>query len=118
MRTVTVNKTDLVKKLRENRTQHAGKVNTARGIYRQKVVAELEIRLEQAKNGRDIDPGFLHLLPIPRDYTEEYDRALAVCEWEVGAEIQLTQEDFNRYVLDQWEWHQAFAASTAVYLAE
>jgi len=115
---ITVNKTELLARLSSNRESHAAKVAKARQVYRAKIVEELDRRLGEAKSGRDIDPGFLHRLPIPRDFTEEYDRAIDQYSWHVEDTVELTRQDFNRYVRDEWEWVRAFTDSNSVYLAE
>ena len=114
---ITVDKVALIAKLKENRDGHAGKVAKAREVYRERVIEELGRRLEEAQTGRDIDPGFLHRLPIPRDYTVEYDRAIDQYEWEKSDVVELTTTNFNRFVRDEWDWHDAFVGSTQTYLA-
>jgi predicted phage-related endonuclease len=116
MNTITVKKDELLDTLRTNRQRHGDKVAQARAKYREKIIEELDRRLAEAKSGRDIDPGFLHRLPIPRDYSQEYDRAVEQLEWEVGETVELDPDDFNRYVRDEWEWHNQFVGSTQVYL--
>lgn len=116
MNTIMVNKQELLDALTANRAVHRGKVTKSREGYREKIIKELDKRLAEAKRGRDIDPGFLHRLPIPRDFTEEYDRAIDQVQREVRDEIELGPADFNRYFRDEWEWLQAFATSNASYL--
>lgn len=118
MNTITVPKADLLEVLRQNLDTHAANVERAREVYREKIIAELDLRLEEAKTGKDIDPGFLHYLPIPRDYTEEYERAIQQVGWEVRDVVELEPGDFNRYVRDEWEWGHQFRASTASYLTQ
>lgn len=114
--TITVEKSRLIKTLNENKVKHAEKVAKAREVYRQKIIEELDKRLQEAKKGGDIDPGFLHRLPIPLDYTDEYERAIDQYEWELAPQIELTRQDFNRFVRDEWEWQQQFMASSAAYI--
>lgn len=118
MNTITVNKTDLLVALVANMETHAATVAQARDIYRERIIAELDKRLAEAKTGDDIDPGFLHRLPIPRDFTEDYVRAVEQVKWEVGDTVTLTPGDFNRYILDEWEWGHQFEAATASYLTK
>ena len=115
---INIEKQALLAKLHENRAAHVDKVTRARAAYHDRVIAELEDRLAAAKRGNDIDPGFLHLLPIPRDYTLEYDRAIDQYEWEVKDTVELSREEFNRYVRDEWQWNDQFIATSEIYLAE
>jgi hypothetical protein len=116
--TVTVKKDELLARLQAGKTEHSAKVVRSQEVYRSRIVAELDARLKDARGGKNIDPGFLHLLPVPRDFTAEYDRAIARYTWEVADQVQLSEQDFNRYVLDEWEWQNQFFASTSAYLAE
>lgn len=114
MDTITVNKARLVETLRTNREAHRAQFLTAQERYREKVIEELDTRLEQARSGGVINLGFR--LPEPIDYTSAYDTALAMCEWSVSDSLELGQHDFERYVLNQWEWAGMFAANTQSYL--
>lgn len=115
MQTITVKKQDLYQTIRENRDSHRETFLAAQVKYRERVVEELDRRLENARNGRKIDLVFR--LPEPEDYTSHYDTALAMLEWEIGEEVELEREDFDRYVLNKWEWARHFAANTQSYLA-
>jgi hypothetical protein len=117
-RTFTVEKSRLETQLRENMAQHLNKVHKAQDRYQQLVIEELERRLDQAKNGHAVDPSFLVHLPIPQDYTKEYERALDRLSWMREAEVTLDYAEFNRYVRDEWEWNDRFIASNSVYLTE
>jgi hypothetical protein len=84
-------------------------------VYREKAEAALADRLELVREGGEFDLSFR--LPAPVNYEREYTTAIAMVEWEVEPEIELSDMDFKRYVLDQWEWGQVFAANTRSYLA-
>ena len=114
MNTIKVNKADLIEKITANRDEHIGIVEAAQVKYRERVIEELDKRLEDARRGRKIDVRIT--LPVPENYTREYDNALAALEWEVDDEVELEQDDFNRLVLNQWSWVRQFAANTQSYL--
>lgn len=113
---VKVNKTDLILKVRGNRDTHRAQFEAAQVKYRERVIAELDVRLAQARNGGVINLGFR--LPEPVDYTREYDAALAALEWEVEETVTLDDTLFRRLVLNEWEWQREFYANTQSYLAE
>lgn len=114
MESITVRKGQLLETIRANRDEHRQQFLTAQKKYREKVIEELDVRLEQARTGGRINLGFA--LPEPVDYTDAYDTAIGMLEWEIGDEVTLEEEDFKRYVLNKWEWARAFAASTKAYL--
>lgn len=116
MQNITVSKGKLLETLQTQRDEHRALFLQAQEVFREKVIQVLDERLASARAGRKIE---LYIaLPEPRDYTEEFDRAIAMVQWEEGNQITLSESDFKRYVLNQWEWAQAFAASTQGYLAE
>lgn len=114
MENITVRKDKLIETITKNRDEHREQFLKAQEAYREKVIAELDTRLEQARNGGRINLGFS--LPEPVDYTDSYNTALSMLEWEVTDEIELSESDFQRYVLNKWEWARMFAANTQAYL--
>ena len=114
MENITVDKETLLEKMRDNRDHHRLQFLKAQDKYRDAVIKALDERLQQARNGGPLNLGFT--LPEPRNYTDEYDAAIAMVEWDQGDVIVLSQQDFERFVLNQWEWARAFKMSTQSYL--
>jgi hypothetical protein len=110
---VTVNKADLIAKIEANRDEHKDIVAKAQVNYRARVIEELDNRLADAKSGKPIDIQIS--LPMPTDYTREYDNALSQLQWEVADEVELDHDDFNRLVLNQWRWAAQFAGTSLAY---
>lgn len=116
MNTITVDKAKLMETLKTNRDAHRDKFLQAQKKYREKVVEELDKRLEMARAGQK--PSLNFNLVEPVEYTESYDTAIAMLEWEQGDTIDLEEHDFKQYVLDQWGWHKMFAANSLSYLGD
>lgn len=114
MQTITVSKQRLLETLRTNREEHRELFLKAQDVFRQRVIEVLDERLRHARAGRKVEL-FIHL-PEPEDYTERFDQAIAMVEWAEGNSIELTEKDFQRYVLNRWEWAQSFAAATRSYV--
>lgn len=110
-------KAAVLTRLTKNRNGHRDKVLKAQEVYQQKVIEELETRLDQAKNGQPVDPSFLGRFPIPEDYTKEYDRVIDRIQSQLGSTVLLTDHEFNQYMRDEWDWQNRFVASSAAYLA-
>lgn len=114
MEIITVNKEKLLDTLRTNRDAHHDLFVKAQEVFREKVIEALDKRLEAARNGGKID---LRIgLPEPLDYTDSFERAIAMVEWAEGNTVELSERDFQRYVLNDWEWAVAFAQNTGSYL--
>ncbi len=114
MESITVPKAKLLETIRTNRKEHRSQFLEAQARYRETVIAELDKRLESARSNGPINLGFS--LPEPVDYTDSYDTAIRMLEWEMEDTITLAEHDFQRYVLNKWEWARAFAANTQSYL--
>ena len=114
MNTITVSKANLLETLKKNREEHRGLFLEAQKGFRKAVIATLDQRLQDARDGKKIDLRIA--LPEPQDYTGEFDTAIKMLEWDTGDEVELTMHDFQRYVENQWEWRDAFTRTSGAYL--
>lgn len=115
-RLIKIEKQRLVDTVTTNRAEHRDQFLEAQRVYRERVIEVLDERLAAARAGDKIN---VHIsLPTPVDYTTEYDQALSALDWEVEDHVYLSQTEFNRLVLNDWEWKQNFAATSLSYLAE
>jgi len=114
MNTITVPKERLLAALVENRESHRDIFLKAQEHYRERMIAELDRALEEARAGGEIRRMFS--LPVPEDHTADFDTAIGMVEWEVNDTVELEQHDFEQYVLNKWRWAASFAANTEAYL--
>ena len=110
---ITVKKDELLVKIRGNRDAHRGVFLEAQKGYREKVIDELDVMLKDAREGRGIRRTVE--LVEPQDHTRDYDRVIKMLEMMVGDEVVITDRQFAHFVLDEWEWQQAFEHSTRSY---
>jgi hypothetical protein len=114
MDTVRVSKEELLEKLRTNRDQHVKDFKEAVIEYRKAALKELTEMVKQAKSkGTKITRAIV--APEPVSYESSYTTAIRMLEMSVDEEIELDQEDFAKYVEDNWQWRGAFAANTLSY---
>jgi len=102
MHQVKVNRAELLAKVRTNRYAHRDLFLKAQEGYRKLVIEELDRMLADAKTGRPIQRSIN--LAEPVDHRADYDRILAMLEMSVDDIIVLDAQEFNQYVLDNWEW--------------
>jgi len=110
---VRVNKADLLTKIKANRAAHTQIFEEALVNYRARVMKELESRLNDIRLGADIDT-YINL-PVPEDHTDDYDRIITMLEMHQDAQIEISENDFAMYVMDQWRWKDAFLLSNSAY---
>lgn len=104
MNSVKIKRTELLKKIKANRDIHEAEYKEAYVGYKAAVIEGLQKLLENAKSGKELRTGIS--LPVPHSYTQEYDRVIAMLEMSVDKVVELEAQDFNRYVLDNWEWKE------------
>ena len=113
MDTVTVTKADLLAKIRANREAHQAIFEEAKAGYKELAKAALK------KHLRDVERGEMQvisiMMPAPVNQTKDYDRIITMLEMEVKGEVELDEQQFSQYVMDDWRWKQAFLTSNAGY---
>lgn len=55
-------------------------------------------------------------LIYPQDHSKDYDRAIRMMQASIYEEVQLSVDEFDSYVLNNWEWKQNFLVSNAYYV--
>lgn len=113
MKSIRVSKTELVKTLEENRAKHRQIFDEAVIGYREAMVRELERRLDFAKANKRVDH-YINLIQ-PVDQTKDYDRAIGMLKLSLDTEIELSEQDYISYVLDDWSWKKQFLTSNSAY---
>jgi hypothetical protein len=113
METVTVKKDELLETLRKNRKEHRETFLEALDGYHKAALKALADRIEEAKNNKRVHLSFR--LEQPKDQTKEYDRIIRMLEMSVASEVELTQQEFANYVMDDWSWMEQWLASNAGY---
>jgi len=116
MELITVDKAELLAKLRTNREAHREMFLKAQDVYREAMIAELDRALEEARTGGPIKRSFA--LPVPEDHTADFDTVIEMLTWDKDHMVQLSYHDFQTYVQNQWGWRASFAANTESYLAQ
>ena len=103
-----------IDKVTRNMESHRALFEKALKGYRRRLIEELERRLEDVKKGRHIEQSIR--LPEPQDHTDDYKRVILMAEYDLSDTVELSEREFSQYVMDQWDWTDAFSASTEAYL--
>lgn len=114
-KTYTVKKSDLLTKLKENRTQNVVVYRDALVKYRKKAGERLASTLKKIEAGRKFNLSFADI-PKPVSYEKEYDKVIGLLEMSVEDETEITSNEYSCYVLDDWTWkNHFFMNSTRIY---
>lgn len=115
MEKVTVNKAEALAILKTNRAKHRDIFLEALDGYGKEATKILTQRLEEVKKGSRKQ--IYISLPEPSDHTKDYDRAIKMLEMNISDTVMLSEQDFNNYVMDDWNWKQQFLQSNSMYSA-
>ena len=102
MNQVKVRRADLLAKVRTNRDAHRDLFLKAQEGYRKLVIEELDRMLKDAKDGLPIQRSVT--LTEPSNHVKDYDRVITMLEMSVDDTVTLDAQDFDRYVMDNWDW--------------
>lgn len=138
-RTVTVNRMKLLQTLKVNRDKHRKEYIEAVAGYREAAIKALNKKVANAHKTIDDNAAMIaakierfdpehplpnqvvvleetsYMLEVPRDHTKSYEVAIEMAEWEVGENIELTQSQFQCFVMDDWDWKQSFQVLSRSY---
>ena len=114
MRTVRVDRDEFLVKVKANRERHRTVFDGALAGYSTRLTRELERRIHDLRRGRRIDQYIG--LPEPEDHTDDYDRVITMAEMSVSDVLDLTEDEFGMYIMDQWQWKQSFSETADRYM--
>lgn len=113
MELVRLDKDDLLGILRENREQHRAIFEEALEGYRDEGIRLLEQHIADIRAGK-VREVFIRV-PRPQDHTSDYDRVIRMLEMSQDDVIEVSEQDFRSYVMDDWAWKQDFLVSNRMY---
>lgn len=116
MRSVKIDKQELLKIVRENKEKHVKEYAESVNDYKAAVIKIAIENLEVAQLGIFEKMQKLQSFPpVPASYEDNYARAIRMLELSVEDVIELEDEIFNQLVLDEWHWKHGFMATSALY---
>lgn len=114
VKTVKVNKSELITALRNNQDRHRATYQQALANWQVKVIKALTDAASDAQARRVFKVDFD--LPKPVSYSDEYERAIGMLKMHVEDTIELDLAEYRQYIQDDWGWKHHFTASTSQYL--
>ena len=107
MKTVKVDRKQLLERVKANCAKHREVFEKALANYREFVIEELESMIDDARSNKPIRT--IVNLQAPVDHTKDYERVIDMLEMSVNEVIELDEEHFAMYVRDEWHWSQTVA---------
>lgn len=97
-RIIKIKKQDLIEQIEANQEAHVKDYEEAVIAYKNEAERQLKQQLKELKNG-SLDVKLKLISPVNK--SDEYDKIITMFEWETREEVELTQSEFNEYVLDE-----------------
>lgn len=113
---MTYDRKTILDALKQNRIEHEKTYHDAYEGFKLEVVEQLEASLKKAKAGEAYPVNIDATKPV--HYLKDYDRTIRMFEMTNQNQIQLTTEEFNQYVMNDWRWNSSFESSTIGYAAK
>ena len=116
MRSVKVEKNELLGIVRENKKKHVKEFDESVKDYKKAAIKIAKEHVELAKSGELDQIAKIRAMPQrPQSYEDSYNRAIRMMELSVEDVIEVEEDVFNQLVLDEWHWKNQFVASSALY---
>lgn len=115
-RTYKVNIDDLLGHLKKNREEHVEIVNEAQENFRAEFIKRVDAMLKDAQNNQPISVKIG--LTVPTIHTDAFDNAIGLLEMTQRAgetTIEITSDEYERFVRNNWEWSRDFAVTNSRY---
>jgi hypothetical protein len=115
MKEVTVKVSELQTILEANKAKFIEQYELAKKNYKIHAEVELKNALKKLKvEATSLEAVYVHVTP-PQDFTNEYDKVLRMLDMSVNDTITLTQDEFDRYVMNNFNFVHALKATIMGY---
>jgi hypothetical protein len=112
---VTVKREALLEAIKKNRQKHKSDYLEAERGFRDAVRILATVLAADCEAGKAPDLKPIRDLDVPRSHLPSYDRAIAMLEMSVDDLMEISEERFREYVLDEWDWTDRFKAVSSSY---
>lgn len=117
MKSIRVQKIDLLRKLDINRTKHKEDFEAASIGYKKalkKCLMELLGSIETDTLDRS-DLNEIFQISCPKSHEEEYNVVIEMMKMSDDNVVEITAEEFRQYVRDDWNWKPDFNTTKRTY---
>lgn len=120
-RTVEISTEGLISALESNLKVHDEVYEEAVNNYWKELKKTFDEEVEEAREliaAEDISNGAVHIsisISPPQNRSEEYKNVIAMFKAEVKKTVEITQREFEMYVLNKWDWVDQFLVSNSRY---
>jgi len=113
MRTINVDKKELIKKLKTNRKNHVKLFEETQAGYEMDVQDWFTKQLERLEDGYNFSTMFEG--ENPESHESDYNRIIGMLEMDTDKEVDLTTAEYTMYIEDKWSWKNDFSHLNSTY---
>lgn len=113
MKHVTIEKQILLTKIKSNLAIHKSEYAEAKTLMEEEVKKYHQKQLRLVKKGDDFDSYFS--FDVPENHESDYIQVINMLEMTVDNLIELSYNEFTKYVMDNWDWTHSFKLSASNY---
>ena len=112
---VKVKKHELLSVLNENLVKHVDDVHEALELRRKEMKEYFTDAISKMERDEGYDAKENINFPKPSDSSNDYKKAIRMVEMTQDEIIELSEEQFDKLVMDDWDWKSALAMTSAIY---
>lgn len=113
--TTNMRKAEVLAIIKDNRDKHRSVFEAALDGYRTRARSILKEWDESLSSGRVRELRIV--LDMPKDHTRDYDRIIKMLEMDTGDEVEMDENMFAQYVMDDWSWKRTWLSMSSRYAA-
>jgi len=115
MKKVNVKKDDLVDQLKVNLKKHLKDIKEVKSLRRDEVRNKMLQEVEKIEEDPKYQPESIMRFKQLTSYEADYKKAIKMAEMSVDEVIELSDDEFSKFVMDNWAWSTDFATTLSAY---
>ena len=116
--TIRVKRETALTKIKENADIHWADYKEALAGYKLKLKEHFEqcgLVLNMSMDKAEDVPHFKQMPRAPQHHSEEYKKFIQMLEWSEDEYIYLEQDEFQKLIMDEWDWSAAWNHTKVLY---
>jgi len=113
-RTIKVSKQALLEQIKKNKKIHIKEYKLAVSAFKKESMRQLTDLVARVQLGKVTKIKLK--LTEPVNNSDNYDKIIEMFQWEIADEVELTQDEFNEYILDESTFSTNAKVSNSYYL--
>ena len=110
-----VKKHELLDVLKSNLDKHTNDVGELLELRREEMQEYFSVNLQKMEKDSEYNPEENINFRMPVDSSKDYKKAIRMIEMTQDEVIELNEEQFDRLVMDNWDWKEQLVLTSSMY---